>query len=277
MSDIRHSAEIKSIAGALSKAQSSIQHAAKDKTNPHYRSNYATLASVLDACRDPLAKNGLSIIQMPSVVRDQGLSVIVTTRLAHDSGEWFESSLLIPVSAPGGAQQIGSAISYGRRYSLSAMVGVAQEDDDANQAQGAQNEAHKGNRGANQSAQTHNQINSQISGAASQKPPGKEDEKIEQSLANPGNYIVKCGKKYKGHCLAFIDAIDISDFMAWIKSKPVDKNGKPIDVSGPDYEEFLFMADLYLKQPKDQAPDLSWADEEFPVTPGGIGDEQRHI
>lgn len=121
------------LAEALAKAQLVMGAAAKDKTNPHFNSKYADLASVMDACREPLAQNGLAVLQL-LVNDDKG--VAVTTRLMHASGESVESTCWLPVvqKTP---QGYGSAISYARRYSLSALVGVTAEDDDGNAASGA--------------------------------------------------------------------------------------------------------------------------------------------
>ena len=115
---------------ALSKAQSEIQSAEKDGTNPHFRSQYATMASLLDACRVPLTKNGLAVIQLPAVA---GNDVVLTTSLRHVSGQSVETVLNIPVTKMD-AQGIGSAITYACRYSLAAMVGIASADDDGNAA-----------------------------------------------------------------------------------------------------------------------------------------------
>jgi hypothetical protein len=114
----------------MAKAQGEMEGAAKANVNPHFKSKYADLASVWDACRAPLAKNGLSVLQP---VRADGPSVTVTTILAHSSGEWIEESLTM-TAAQNTPQGVGSAITYGRRYGLSAMVGIAPEDDDGNAA-----------------------------------------------------------------------------------------------------------------------------------------------
>jgi hypothetical protein len=127
------STSIAALAVALAKAQGEMRHAAKDNVNPHFRSRYADLAGVIDACREPLAKNGLSWSQLPTVGDGQ---VRVRTVLMHASGEWISSELSLPVSKHD-AQGIGSAITYARRYALSAMVGVAQDDDDGNAAAAA--------------------------------------------------------------------------------------------------------------------------------------------
>jgi NAD-specific glutamate dehydrogenase len=117
---------------ALAKAQGDIESAQKDSANPFFKSKYADLASVWDACRAPLAKNGLAVIQFP---RADGNVVTVETRLVHSSGQWIEGELTA-VAKDDGPQSIGSIVTYLRRYSLQSIVGVAPEDDDGNAAQG---------------------------------------------------------------------------------------------------------------------------------------------
>jgi hypothetical protein len=124
--------EINELATALSKAQAEIEGAKKDGHNPHFRSSYSTLASVWDACRVPLSKHGLSIIQGASAA---GCDVTITTLLLHTSGQWVKESLTM-VGKDHNPQSVGSAISYGRRYQLASLVGIAPEDDDAEAAEG---------------------------------------------------------------------------------------------------------------------------------------------
>lgn len=104
--------------------------AVKDRQNPHFRSDYATLASVIDAGRASLAANGIACVQGLSTTAD---GLLVTTRIIHASGEWIEDELCVPL-AKRDAQGMGSAATYGRRYALAAMLGIAQVDDDGNAA-----------------------------------------------------------------------------------------------------------------------------------------------
>jgi hypothetical protein len=127
------SREVDKLAAALAKAQGKIEAASKDRVNPHFRSAYATLSSVWDACRQALSENGLAVTQL---VAAEGNRVTVTTLLLHASGQWIRSELTTQAKGAG-PQDLGSAITYCRRYGLSAAVGVApDEDDDGNQAQG---------------------------------------------------------------------------------------------------------------------------------------------
>jgi hypothetical protein len=128
------SEQINELAGALAKAQGKITGALKDSANPFFKSKYADLASVWDACRGALSENGLAVVQLTES-DDSGVYVITT--LAHSSGQWMRSRLrLTPKDST--PQGMGSAITYGRRYALAAMVGVAQVDDDGNAASGRQ-------------------------------------------------------------------------------------------------------------------------------------------
>ena len=129
---MKHSESIAALAGALAKAQLQIEPASKNATNPHFRSHYADLASIWDACRGPLNTNGLSIVQFPcdGEVGRTGLC----TMLLHSSGEYI-SEVVTTRSQKDDPQGLGSALTYLRRYALAAVVGVtATEDDDGNAA-----------------------------------------------------------------------------------------------------------------------------------------------
>lgn len=129
---MQKSESIAALAGALAKAQAVMQGAKKDSENPFFKSKYADLGSVWDACRDALTKNELAVIQTTEAENENG-SIPVETLLAHSSGEWISGVLLVrPVKDD--PQGMGSALTYARRYALSAMVGVAPEDDDGNAA-----------------------------------------------------------------------------------------------------------------------------------------------
>ena len=126
------SESIKELAAALAKAQGAMKGALKDSANPFFKSKYADLASVVEAIRASFSANGLSYIQ--TVEPSDKDEVRVETTLLHASGEWISCGILsLPVSKID-AQGYGSALTYARRYSLSAAVGVAPEDDDGNAA-----------------------------------------------------------------------------------------------------------------------------------------------
>lgn len=125
-----HSEKIDELGAALAKAQGQIEGAKKDSANPFFKSKYADLASVWDACRKHLSENGLSVTQCPEEA-ENGISI--ETMLLHSSGQWIKSRYTMPVSKID-AQAVGSAITYARRYALASIVGVAPEDDDGNAA-----------------------------------------------------------------------------------------------------------------------------------------------
>jgi hypothetical protein len=125
------SESIASLAKALSIVQGKMTYAVKDSANPFFKSKYADLESVWDACRSLLAENGLCVMQFPGEFIDGCMSL--TTILAHSSGEWIKQTMEVPVTKPD-AQGAGSAITYMRRYALAAVVGVVQADDDGNAA-----------------------------------------------------------------------------------------------------------------------------------------------
>jgi hypothetical protein len=125
------------IALAMAKAQGAMEGALKDSDNPFFKSKYADLASVWEDCRKPLSENEIAVFQLPAA---NGKRVTVTTLLVHSSDQWIENELTMDSKDPS-PQAIGSAISYTRRYALSAMVGVYQKDDDAEAAHGRNNGA----------------------------------------------------------------------------------------------------------------------------------------
>lgn len=125
------SESIAELAKALSKAQAEMHGAKKDSVNPFFKSNYADLASCWDACREPLTKNGLSIIQTTKTTENGG--TILVTSLLHSSGEWISGEMPVrPMKDD--IQGLGAAITYCRRFALSAAVGLVQVDDDAESA-----------------------------------------------------------------------------------------------------------------------------------------------
>ena len=129
---MKTSESIRDLAKALTLVQATLAPARRDSTNPFYNSTYADLNSVWESCREILAKNGLCVIQGNNV--GTGNTLIVETRLVHESGQWIESELCLPLSKAD-PQGVGSAMTYGRRYGLAAIVGiVADVDDDGNAA-----------------------------------------------------------------------------------------------------------------------------------------------
>ena len=129
----RQSESVAALAKGLVAMQGKLSGVQKSSAGYNYR--YADLAAVWDAIRRPLAENGLAVTQTTTYA-DSGEPVIITT-LLHTSGEWVSGELLVrPVKAD--PKSLGSALTYGRRYALMGIVGVAPADDDGAAASGAQ-------------------------------------------------------------------------------------------------------------------------------------------
>lgn len=122
---------MKEIFTALAKAQKNFEAARKTANNPHFRSKYAGLDACMDAVRDACNTQGIFVTQTIESVES---GVMIETVFAHCSGETYTGGKLFMPVVKHDAQGYGSAITYGRRYSLLTACGVAPEDDDGNTA-----------------------------------------------------------------------------------------------------------------------------------------------
>ena len=126
-----HSEQIGNLAKALAAAQAQIKPPKKGRTakiksdKGQYEYHYADLADVIECYREPLAANGLALAQS---MKPQDGHLILVTVLMHQSGEWLDSEY--PIAAYARPQEQGSAITYARRYAVTALLGIAAEDDD---------------------------------------------------------------------------------------------------------------------------------------------------
>lgn len=118
---------------ALAAAQMQMGKAFKSVTNPHFKTKYAGLAEVMDACMGALNAHGIAVMQ-PITERDGKL--FVTTILAHEAGGSVECAMPMIIQR-NDMQGLGSAITYARRYGLMCMAGIAPYDDDGNAAAAA--------------------------------------------------------------------------------------------------------------------------------------------
>ncbi len=142
--NVEQSENINELIGALAKAQGEMNGALKDANNPHYNSKYADLGSIWNACRTPLSKNELAVIQTTSMYDGQ---LMLVTTLGHSSGQWMRGVLPIKYNESAteinkygkeikvnALQKLGSCLTYLKRYALGAIIGVApEEDDDGNE------------------------------------------------------------------------------------------------------------------------------------------------
>lgn len=125
------SEQINELAAALAKAQGAMENAIMNRTNPHFKSKYADLSSVRDAIREPLSANGLSVVQVTQLT-ERGM--VLRTVLMHTSGQYITTEYPLPLTPK--PHEMGSAMTYARRYSLAALLcNASDEDDDGNAAQ----------------------------------------------------------------------------------------------------------------------------------------------
>ena len=118
----------KNLAAALSKTQATVENAKKVSNNPHFKSKYADLATIWDVIRGPLTDNGLSVVQLPCEA-PVGMVGLVT-HILHSSGEVLTEKFFVGLKDATNPQQVGSALTYMKRYSLMGVAGIASEDDD---------------------------------------------------------------------------------------------------------------------------------------------------
>ena len=121
------------IATSLVKAQSEMGNATKGSANPFFKSRYADLNSIREACLPVLNAHGISVLQPTSVLDGK---LYVETLLLHESGEYISGLYEVVVGKQNDPQALGAAISYSRRYGLQSMVNIGAEDDDAESAMG---------------------------------------------------------------------------------------------------------------------------------------------
>jgi len=123
--------QIGELTAALAKAQASISNPELDRVNPHFKNRYASLASHLDAIRKPFAENGLALVQS---MFTEDRQIGVTTQIAHASGQFMRSTVMMPLPDRPNAQQIGACVTYLRRYALAAMTLIVGDEDDDGEA-----------------------------------------------------------------------------------------------------------------------------------------------
>ena len=143
---MKTSENISNLTTALAAAQAKMKPAKMNAFNPFLKNKYADLGSIVDVIQSLLAEQGLSYVQMPSMTDGERIGIALTTRLMHNSGEWLEDTFFMPMPAsePGKSlmQVAGSAITYARRYALSAMLSVVSDEDmDGNMTQVAKKPA----------------------------------------------------------------------------------------------------------------------------------------
>lgn len=157
---VEQSESITKLAAAIVAASAEFKNPPKDSVNPHYKSRFADLATVIDTVKPTLTKHKLAVMQFPAEVAGQPA---MATMLIHESGEWIRSAIpLCPAKTD--PQGIGSASTYARRYGLQAVLGITAENDD---------DGHQGSQPANQAAKPQQQ-QGQPANSGDVRPDGKD-------------------------------------------------------------------------------------------------------
>lgn len=213
------SQDIKEIVAAIAKAQGAFSSVEKNKTNPHFKSKYADLGPIWDMIRKPLSENGLSLIQSTQMqstliketnhaaqVKEYKTDLVLKTILFHTSGQWIGS--IYPIYGKDqNPQSTGSALTYARRYALSALIGiVSEEDDDGNAASPNPNQ--------NQQKGKNNQQAPRPSG---NQPPVKP--LVKQTPATPGDYVFQFGK-FKDLMIKEVPYDELSNWHQYMTNQP---------------------------------------------------------
>ncbi len=187
---------IKNIAEALKNFQSDVGAVHKDATNPFHKSKYATLLSYINASTEPMAKHGLSIVQGGTRGCTELSCNELATRLMHVSGEWIEVYTPMVWDKPT-MQNVGSALSYARRYGWAAVLGLTASDDDGNKATGVYEQEY----------------------AAPQVAPA-----MQTPRASP-EYVFQYLKKFKGTALGDLDQQELKNYCTWARSQEKPPQG----------------------------------------------------
>jgi hypothetical protein len=117
---------MKNLISALIKFQQTVKPIPKNKVNPHYKSKYAELSSVIDVCQPALNASGLAVIQTMKILPETNDNILVTL-LFHESGETLDSNIFLPKLAD--SQKLTGAITYLRRASYLSILGLVADDD----------------------------------------------------------------------------------------------------------------------------------------------------
>lgn len=166
---------------AFAKTQQEMKQPLKDANNPFFKSKYVPLENVVEAITESASKNGLSFTQFPS--SDEAGNVTIGTLVMHSSGEWIEYDPIKMKPVKNDPQSIGSAITYAKRYALSAIFGItSDQDDDGNEATQTKKQQSKKTNDPVISVEKANYYLKEIAAISTEK--GKEDDSIVKWFLN---------------------------------------------------------------------------------------------
>jgi ERF superfamily len=206
---------------ALAKAQSGFKVARKDQSNPFYKSKYANLLSVWDACRDALHENQISVTQWPIHSSDQMVHLV--TRIAHQ-GEWIKATFSMPVTKQD-PQGYKSAVTYLRRTCLEAALGIVDDDDDGNAASSSVDNSHEYvSPPAPNYEEENNYGQNQFSGPPLQSNPAEAMFGIQQ-VETASDWVIPFGK-FKNRKIGEITRQELTGYIGYLHAEAA-KTGKP--------------------------------------------------
>lgn len=224
------SEQINELVTALSLAQGEISGAVKESKNGFFKSSYADLAAVMDAIRKPFLNNGLSYSQTTRIT-DGGNTVLITT-LFHKSGQLLSGEY--PVGpTKNDPQSLGSAMTYARRYALSAIAGVAQVDDDGEAAmnRGAASSGGMESNNSNKKQKNNPHANDPLYQMADQD--GHQlGSYVESGL---GDYVMKFGK-HKGTTFGTLGVESVRSYLSSLE-RLAKKDGKALSGDAKDFKD----------------------------------------
>lgn len=246
---MKTSTEIKQISAAIVKAQAAIKTVTKEGINTFFKkpdgtgAPYATLDSIIEAIRGPIADNKLAVMQFPTTVNEK---YVVTTRVQHESGEYFEEDTPLLLGKQD-MQGFGAAVTYGKRFALGSFFNVATEvDDDGNAATGKKPVTEDDKVKANAEkirVEKERQISALKKQTVKPEDLGKHfDEvyKAQNLLQDPGKFIIPFGEKFKGKMLEEMKIEDV------IKNADYWTDKKNKGSVSPQAEDFLVNVYPYL-------------------------------
>lgn len=207
-------------------AQSKIKHAILDSKNPHFKSNYASLESVIQAVKPALNEAGITLHQ--SILKIDG-EAIVMTQLTESSGQWIRSFTPI-IMEKQTAQGQGSGITYARRYAIAAICCLGADDDDGNVASG-------------------------LGPKPKEVAPKVVEESLDRSGGTGKDFVIPFGKN-KGKKIGELDALALSNLLKFVKTEAA-----PNFREKSYTKEFVFWAETYLRKNAGNELDKAWRAE----------------
>lgn len=226
---MKHSESIAKLAAALVAAQAELRAVGMDAVNPHFKARYASLDNIIETIRPTLARHSLAVVQGATLPESNAEGKVtgftVETMLIHQSGEWLLSGVIMPI-AKADPQGAGAAITYGRRYGISALLSLAtDEDDDGNRA--SQQRSGGGRTGGPSSGGTaeagHKPARETGASATTQPVPRGKSAIPTEEQAEAAMQVVMPMGKHKGQAIGDIDTESLRTAVQWIKDHSMAK------------------------------------------------------